>query len=117
MFGYKSLNADSRSRINNIVNNARNHPNYRNHDISTYVYDHRQGVMAVEISKFGQLVNLWLFFPGIDGEIESIACYGSYLTGHYKAIRNSMTVFGMPVYDVSIEEGASPYVDITLDAY
>lgn len=73
--------------------------------------------MALEISKSGQLVNLWLFFPGIDGQIESIACYGNYLTGHYRAISNSMSVFGMPVSDVSIENGASPYVDIILDSY
>lgn len=111
------LNAESKRRISNIVTNARNHPNYRNHVIRSYVYDLRQGVEAIEITKNGQLINLWLFLPGINGEIDSIACYGMYLEGHYQAIKRSMSVFGMNVLDVTMEEGMSPYVDIQLDSY
>lgn len=111
------LNSDSKRRISNIVSNFRNHPNYRLYNIRSYVYDARQGAEAIEITKNGQLVNLWLFLPGIDGEIDSIACYGMYLSGHYQAIKNSMNVFGMPVLDVSMEKGLSQYVDIQLASY
>lgn len=56
--------------------------------------------------------------PGIDGKIESIAVYGSYLQGHLNAILSSMTVFGMKVSSAEIDrQGISDYVDIYLDDY
>ena len=114
---YNSLNDDSLKRINNIVNNFKIHPSYAKYTIKSYTYDVRIGVHALEISKNGSLINLWLFFPTVDGKIESIAVYGAYLQGHLNAIRSSMTVFGMRVSSVEMSYGNDNFVDIMLERY
>ena len=115
---FQSLNYDSLRRINNIVAGFKNHPTYREYTIRSYCYDARAGVHAIEIGKNGHTINLWLFYPGINGEISSIAVYGSYLQGHLNAIRNSMTVFGMAVESVDLDRsGMSDFVDIYLEDY
>lgn len=115
---YNHLNNDSLRRIGNIVNGFRNYPAYASYSINSYAYDARTGAYALEITRCGQLVNLWLFMPGIDGKIESIAVYGSNLQGHLNAILSSMTVFGMRVSSAEIDRsGNSDYVDIYLEDY
>ena len=115
---YNHLNNNSLQRIKNIVNGFRNHPAYTAYSIRSYVYDVHMGAHAVEITRYGQLVNLWLFMPGIDGKIESIAVYGSNLQGHLNEILSSMTVFGMKVSSAEIDRsGNSDYVDIYLEDY
>ena len=115
---YNSLNQDSLCRINNIVTNFRNHPMYDSYTIRSYCYDSQAGVHAIEIGQNSRPINLWLFYPGMNGEINSIAVYGSYLQGHLNAIRNSMTVFGMPVKSVGMDfSGLSDFVDIYLEEY
>lgn len=115
---FQSLNDDSLRRINNIVAGFKNHPTYREYTIRSYCYDARAGIHAIEVGKNGQTINLWLFYPGINGEISSIAVYGSYLQGHLNAIRNSMTVFGMAVESVDLDRsGMSDFVDIYLEDY
>ncbi len=115
---YNHLNNDSLRRIGNIVNGFRNYPAYASYSINSYTYDTRTGAHALEITRYGQLVNLWLFMPGMDGKIESIAVYGSYLQGHLNSILSSMTVFGMKVSSAEIDRsGNSDYVDIYLEDY
>lgn len=115
---YPPLNQESLRRINNIVTGFRNHPLYTAYSIRAYCYDARECVYAIEVGKGAQLINLWLFYPGSNGEINSIAVYGSYLQGHLNAIRNSMTVFGMPVESVDMDcSGMSDFVDIYLKEY
>ena len=115
---YNSLNNDSLQRINNIVTGFRNYPAYASYSIRSYTYDLRRGVHALEITRNGQTINLWLFFPDINGKIESIAVYGSNLQGHLNAILSSMTVFGMKVSSAEIDRsGVSEYVDIYLEDY
>lgn len=114
---YNYLNSDSLQRIENIVNGFRSHPAYTAYSIRSYTYDMRMGVHALEITRNGQLVNLWLFMPGIDGKISSIAIYGNHLQGHLNAILSSMTVFGMKVLSAEMESGAADYVDIYLEDY
>ena len=115
---YNHLNSDSLQRINNIVNGFRNYPAYSSYTIKSYTYDIRTGAHALEITRNNQLVNLWLFMPGIDGKIESIAVYGSNLQGHLNAILSSMTVFGMKVSSAEMDcSGYSDYVDIYLEDY
>lgn len=111
------LNKESMRRIENIANGFRNHPAYKDFDIMSYPYGFNiigPNAHALEITKHGEFVNLWLFFPDNDGSIESIAVYGKFLDGHLNAIRRTMTVFGMPVSSVSKECGASEFVDIIL---
>lgn len=115
---YNSLNSDSMWRINNIVTGFKNYPAYSTYDIKSYIYDHRAGVHAIEISKNGQPINLWLFYPGVNGEINSIAAYGNYLQSHLEAIRSTMTVFGMPVKSAEMDySGLSDFIDIFLKPY
>ncbi len=91
---------------------------YMSYSINTYWYDKSQGMYALEVTKNGQLFNLWLFFPDRFGKIESIAVYGMFLDGHLKAIESSMTVFGMPVTSVNMDNyGKAPFVDIYLAPY
>lgn len=115
---WNSLNEDSLRRINNIANGFRNHPAYTAYTIKSYTYDLRAGVRALEVARNGKPINLWLFYPGTDGKIASIAVYGDYLQGHLKAIQSSMTVFGMKVSSAEIDRsGVSDYVDIYLEDY
>ena len=116
MFSMK-LNQDSLWRIGNIETGFRNYPAFAAYDIRSYVYDIDAGAHALEISRNGIAVNLWLFYPGMRGEINSIACYGTNLEGHYNAIRSSMRAFGMKVSSVSIEEGVERFVDIFIEEY
>ena len=115
---YNSLNQDSKQRISNIVNGFRRYPAYADYDIRSYAYDLRSGAHALEISRNGQFVNLWLFYPGVSGEIQSIAVYGANLSGHLAAIRSSMTVFGMKVSSAEMDySGMSDFIYIYLEEY
>lgn len=112
-----SLNQDSMQRIQNIVNGFRTYPAYAAYDIRSYCYDFKAGVHALEVTRSGQMVNLFLFYPATNrsGKIGSIAVYGSNLQGHYNAMRSSMMAFGMPITDISIESGNETFIDIYLD--
>ena len=112
---YGHLNQDSVQRIKNIENGFKNYPAYSAYQITSYVYDYMAGVHALEITRNGQFVNLFLFYPSTNGKIESIAVYGANLQGHYNAMRSSMMAFGMPISDISIESGNETYLDIYLD--
>jgi hypothetical protein len=117
MFGFGNLNQDSLARIQNIVNGFRNYPAYSAYQIKSYLYDMRAGCHAIEISRNGQVINLFLFYPqyGGSGKIGSIALYGANLQGHYNAMRSSMTAFGMPISDIQFDSGIETFLDITLD--
>lgn len=115
---YNHLNNDSLRRISNIVNGFRNHPAYALYAIKSYAYDVRTGAHALEVLRNGEIINLWLFYPGIDGKIGSIAVYGNYLQGHLNAILSSMTVFGMKVSSAEMDySGMSDFIDIYLEEY
>ena len=109
-----TLNQDSRQRIENIANGFRNYPAYSSYDIQSYVYDFRAGVHALEITRNGNPVNLFLFYPDEsgNGKIGSIAVYGSQLQGHYNAMKSSMMAFGMRITSISMESGLEDFVDI-----
>lgn len=111
------LNQDSLQRIQNIVNGFKNYPAFSLYEINSYVYDFRAGVHALEVSKNGQTINLWLFYPSVTdpGKIGSIALYGSNLQGHYNAMTSSMSAFGMPISNISIESGMETFIDIYLN--
>ena len=115
---YNHLNKESLQRIENIVNGFRNYPAYAAYTIKSYLYDVHTGAHALEISRNGQFVNLWLFMPGINGKIESIAVYGSNLKGHLYSILSSMTVFGIRVSSAEMDySGSSDFIDIYLEDY
>lgn len=115
LYGY--LNADSQQRIKNIEFGFRNYPAYSAYSIRNYCYDARAGIQALEVTKNGQSVNLFLFYPDAsgNGKIGSIALYGAGLQGHYNAMRRSMMAFSMPISEINMEYGQSDYLDIYLD--
>lgn len=112
---YKSLNKDSLQKIGNIVDGFRNYPAYAAYQIESYTYDWCAGVHALEISRDGRMVNLFLFYPDPNGKIESFAIYGTNLRGHYNAMRSSMMAFGMHITSIEMESGASDYVDVYIE--
>ena len=112
---YNSLNKESLQRIANIETGFRNYPAYAAYQIRSYTYDWHAGVHALEISRDGRIVNLFLFYPNYGGKIESFAVYGSNLQGHYNAMRSSMMAFGMHITSISMESGASDYVDVYIE--
>lgn len=108
-----SLNQDSLWRINNMVISFLKHPLYASYSIKKYVYDAEVGVHALEVSKNGKSINLFLFYPTLEGNIGSVAIYGLCLEGHLNAILSSMTAFGMPVDRAYIDRsGKSDFVDV-----
>ncbi len=112
------LNHDSMQRINNILIGLQSHPYYTKYDVCSYLYDHRSNAHAIHLLHNGQSVNLFLFFPGCNGEINSIAIYGASLRGHLHAILSSMKIFAMEVEEAFIDnQGLSPYVDVYLKSY
>ena len=76
---YNSLNRDSLQRIQNIANGFRNFPAYAAYRINSYTYDAMAGIHALEITRDGRPINLFLFYPSTngDGKIGSIAVYGA----------------------------------------
>lgn len=117
MFNYCSFrfSADSMQRIKNIENGIRNFPAFAAYNVSHYCYDPRGDVQALEVSNGNECLNLFLFFPGEEGKIASIALYGVNLEGHYNVMRKSMMAFGMPISEINKESGESDYLDIYLE--
>lgn len=108
------FNDDSQRKIDNIAEALKSNPAYNSYSIKSYCYDFMAGVHAIEIAKNGDIINLFLFYPWFKGEIESIAIYGYNLTGHYNAIKSSMTIFGLPVDSVDLESGLERFIDVHL---
>ena len=77
-----NLSEDSLRRIKNIENGFRNYPAYSTYQIRNFIYDFRAGIHALEVTRNGEPVNLFLFLPGDGGKIGNIALYGSNLQGH-----------------------------------
>lgn len=111
-FTGNELNEDSLRRIKNIENSIRNHPAYAEYDVENYLNDRGLGSRALELSKNGKRVNLFVFYPNREGKIHSIAIYGSNLAGHYNAMRRSMMCFDIKISDLSYE---GDLVDVILD--
>lgn len=104
-------------RIQNITNGIRNTSAYSSFQVRSYLYDSQSGAYAIEVSKDGRIVNLFLFYPGMNGQIESIAIYGSNLQGHLSAIRSSMNIFGMKVDSAEMDGGVEDFIDVYLEDY
>ena len=118
MFSIKKINERGAQIISNIYINLKKAPNYQSYYINfSECIDF--GGYLIELTKNLQPVNMFLFFPKEDnsGNIGSIAIYGKFLEGHYKSIKNSMKIFGLPVIDIEINSGESDYIDIQIGDY
>ena len=114
---HNSLNQDSLTKINNIVRGFKAIPMYLKYEINSYLYDAKGGVHAIMLLSNNSPVSLFLFYPGSEGEINSIAIYGASLEGHLRAIKSSMTIFGLLVESVEMDYGIEPFVDVYLKKY
>ena len=117
MFNITSLNQDSLQRIQNIANRLKQQPSFSGFEVRTYVYDLQSRAHALEVTRNGQPVNLFLFYPDENrtGKIGSISIYGAFLMGHYNSMKSSMMAFGMPISSISMESGKEPFIDIYLN--
>ena len=119
MFGFSlnTLNQRSLTMVRTVMNNFRNHPSYREFSISINEHD-IEGSASITITKYGQNVNRFYFYPSSSGSIASIAIYGAELNGHFSSIRNSMNIFGLQVDEIEmVTNSASPFVDVYLKDY
>lgn len=111
------LNQDSRQRIQNIADGFRQNPMFSAFQIRTYPYDIREGVHALEVTRNGSPINLFLFYPDStgNGKIDSIAIYGKSLQQHYNMMKSSMMAFGMPISSISMDSGIEDFIDVYLN--
>lgn len=119
MFGFSTsrLNSRSLNMVRTVYNNFKSHPSYRDYSIEINEYD-IEGSASITITKFGQNVNRFYFYPSGSGNIASIAIYGAELNGHLNSIRTSKTIFGLKVNEIEfVTNSASPFVDVYLENY
>jgi hypothetical protein len=119
MFGFSmnKLNERSLNMVKTVYKNFKNHPSYREFSVSMTEHD-IEGSASITITKYGQNVNKFYFYPASSGNIASIAIYGAELGGHLNSIRNSMNIFGLKVDEVEmVTNSASPFVDVYLEQY
>lgn len=73
------------------------------------------GSIYFAASKFGEANNRFDFYGNPNGEIGSIAIYGSHLQGHLNNILDKKTIFGLPIEEAEIDRGGMEnYVDIQI---
>lgn len=112
-FGYNQFSKESEKLILNILDGFRRTPIYS--DFSIKSHRNSNGIITLEVSKNNHVLNRFDFYAdGQGGKIGSIAIYGSNLKGHALAIESSMSIFGLPVSNVSYEVDL---VDVILDDY
>ena len=85
--------------------------------VRSYVHNYSNGSRAIDISRNGVPVNLYLFYPDEDGsgKIDSIAIYGSYLQGFYNSIQSEKMIFGLKVKAIYKDSGIEDFLDVYLD--
>lgn len=118
-FSTNQLNERSKTMVRTVYNNLKNHPNYREFDVSIDLND-VEGSASITITKYGQNINKFFFYPhSSDSNIISIAIYGSSLNDHYSSIKNSKLAFGLKVSEIEVvtEGTISPFVDVYLENY
>ena len=98
--------------INAVARNLRDKSQYRLCQFRTY--SRSNSSKAIEITKHGQPINLFLFYESVDGsgKIGSIAIYGLYLNDYYKAIKQAGSIFGLNVESVELDAGFDDFLDI-----
>ncbi len=103
---------DSYDFINAVGRDLRDKSQYRLCQFR--IYSRSNGSKAIEITKQGHPVNLFLFYESVDGsgKIGSIAIYGLYLNEYLKAIKQAGSIFGLKVDSVELDAGFDDYLDI-----
>lgn len=66
------LNERSLNMVKTVYKNFKNHPSYREFSVSMTEHD-IEGSASITITKYGQNVNKFYFYPASSGNIASIA--------------------------------------------
>lgn len=118
MYRLCRFNAQSRTLINNVWLNTKNHPMYASYSIEKDEISYDNAI-AIIVSKNDTVINMFLFCPSEinNGKIGSVAIYGQQLEGHKQAIERSMLLFGLPVEEIVYDEGKELFLDVRLSDY
>lgn len=103
------LSDDKEHLIDNIIAHLKSLPMYSCFHISKLHDDICTYILITD--QDGDMINRFSFY-GYWGELNSIAIYGLQLQRHLKAIKSSMTIFGIPVKRIFDEKD---YLDIYVD--
>lgn len=104
-----TLNSESTNLIKGLVQQ------FKNLDYNTELGCNPNGSIYFTVVKFGGASNRFEFYGNPNGDIASIAIYGSNLQGHLNNILNKKTIFGLPIEDAEIDRGGmEKYVDIQI---
>lgn len=91
---------------------------YPSYDINVVeLGDWRMRFRSIEITKGGYEFNKYMFFPDPNGNIASIALYGIQLPQHFRTIKQSGKIFGLPVFNIEMDGGLSDFIDIQIGEY
>ncbi len=81
------------------------------------IHNLRCGSYHITVSKNGTPRAQYLFYPGDNGMIESIAIYGDWIKQDYEGMQQSNLIFGLPIESIEVEHGMETYLDVYLKDY
>ena len=103
------LNSDSTNLVKGLVQQ------FKNLGYNTETGCNPDGSIYFTASKLGGVNNRFDFYGNPNGNIGSIAIYGSHLQGHLNNVLDKKTIFGLPIKGAKIDKGGMEnYVDIQI---
>lgn len=103
------LNSDSTNLVKGLIQQ------FKNLGYNTETGYNPNGSIYFIVSKLGGANNRFDFYSNPNGNIGSIAIYGSHLQGHLNNVLDKKTIFGLPIKDAEIDKGGMEnYVDIQI---
>lgn len=108
---------DSCDFIHAVAKDLQNKSQYQFCQFRTYRHSYSNGSLAIEITRQGKPINLFIFYPSIDGsgKIGSIALYGLHLNDYFWSIKQAGSIFGLKVESIEKDAGFDDFLDIYLD--
>lgn len=104
-----TLNSESTNLIKGLIQQ------FKNLDYNTELGCNPNGSIYFTVVKFDGTSNRFDFYGNPNGDIDSIAIYGSNLQKHLNNILDKRTIFGLPIEDAEIDRGGMEnYVDIQI---
>jgi len=103
------LNSDSTNFIKKLVQR------FEALGYNTEISSNPNGSIFFTASKLGGVNNRFDFYAKPNGNIDSIAIYGSHLKGHLDNVLEKQTIFGLPIEDAEIDRGGiENFIDIQI---
>ncbi len=114
---FNSFNNTSLELIGNIQRGLISSFSPKGYIITYGVHNLECGSYHITFSKNGTPRAQYLFYPGTNGVIESIAIYGAWIQQDYEGMQRSRKIFGFPIKSVEVEHGIETYLDVYLKDY